>query len=69
MTARSASHHAGIGAVLLGVDGRLQREGRVIHVVAERLLNLTSLLRRLDADTAAAETAGPPLSVAVRDFH
>jgi len=59
----------GIGAVLLGVAGRLQREGQVIHVVAERLFDLTSLLRRLEADPAAAETAGPTLSVAVRDFH
>jgi error-prone DNA polymerase len=69
VTARSASHRAGIGAALLGVDGRLQRECRVIHVVAERLLDLSSLLRRLDADTAAAQIAGPPFSVAVRDFH
>ncbi len=59
----------GIGSVLLGVVGRLQREGQVIHVVAERLLDLTSLLRRLDADPAAAETTGLPLPVAVRDFH
>jgi error-prone DNA polymerase len=60
---------AGIGAVLLGVAGRLQREGQVIHVVAERLSDLTPLLRRLEADTAASGTTAPPLPVAVRDFH
>jgi len=61
----------GIGAALLGVAGRLQREGRVIHVVAERLLDLTPLLGRLEADAApgAAGAAGPPLPVEVRDFH
>ncbi|HEX9702104.1 MAG TPA: error-prone DNA polymerase [Rhodospirillales bacterium] len=52
-----------IGASLLGVRGRLQREGLVIHVVAESLADLSGLLRRLEA------TSAPPLPVAVRDFR
>jgi error-prone DNA polymerase len=52
-----------ISASLLGVRGRLQREGLVIHVVAESLADLSGLLRRLEA------TSAPPLPVAVRDFH
>lgn len=69
MTVRSASRRTGIGAVLLGVAGGLQREGQVIHIVAERLSDLTPLLRRLDTNTAAGKTAAPSLPVAVRDFH
>lgn len=41
---RSVSRRAGICVVLLGIDERLQREGQVTHMVAERLLDLTSLL-------------------------
>ena len=36
-----------LGAKLLGVDGEVQREGLVIHVVAKRLVDLTPLLSRL----------------------
>ncbi|MBV8650092.1 MAG: error-prone DNA polymerase [Alphaproteobacteria bacterium] len=36
-----------LGASLIGCTGRLQREGLVIHVVAERLVDLTPRLRRL----------------------
>ncbi len=36
-----------LGARLIGCTGRLQREGLVIHVVAERLVDLTPRLRRL----------------------
>jgi error-prone DNA polymerase len=39
-----------LGARLVGVTGRLQNEQGVIHVVAERLDDLTPLLRRLSAD-------------------
>jgi error-prone DNA polymerase len=34
-------------ARLLAATGTLQREGRVIHVIAERLVDLTAELRRL----------------------
>ncbi len=56
---------ATLDARLLGVDGRVQREGSVIHVVAERLVDLSPLLARLDAPAAAAE----PLPVPSRDFQ
>ena len=36
-----------MGATLVEVLGRVQREGEVIHVVADRLADLTPLLRKL----------------------
>ena len=36
-----------LGAQLMVVEGRLQKEGLVIHVVAERLIDRSDLLRRL----------------------
>ena len=36
-----------LGAQLLAVQGKVQKEGLVIHVVADRLLDRTDLLRRL----------------------
>ena len=44
-----------LGARLLGVDGDVQREGPVVHVIARRLLDYTPLLGRLPT--------------ASRDFH
>jgi error-prone DNA polymerase len=40
-----------LGAQLLAAQGKLQKEGLVIHVVAERLLDRTDLLRRLAETT------------------
>jgi error-prone DNA polymerase len=44
-----------LGARLLGVFGQVQREGKVVHLVAKRLVDLSSLLGRL--------------VIASRDFH
>ena len=59
-----------LGARLVGVRGRVQKEGdapyRVIHVVAERLTDLSPLLDSLD-QSPAAERA--PLTTPSRDFH
>jgi error-prone DNA polymerase len=55
-----------ISAALLGVAGRVQREGEVIHVVARRLADLSSLLIDIGGDPPAA---GPHLRVAARDFR
>ena len=44
-----------LGARLLGVFGQVQREGRVIHLVAQRLVDLSSWLGELDTRS--------------RDFH
>jgi len=46
---------------LIECDGRLQREGEVIHVIAERMTDRTALLHRL--------AHGEALPVASRDFH
>ncbi|MDX9859767.1 MAG: error-prone DNA polymerase, partial [Rhodospirillales bacterium] len=73
-----------LGAGLLGVAGRVQREGAVIHVLARELVDLTSLLGRLTAGAASPRpqaerlvrgrsglTAGEglPLKVDSHDFH
>ncbi len=44
---------------LLGIDGTLQREGIVIHVIADRLVDLSQHLRTLAED---AEDMPPPLA-------
>jgi len=46
-------------ASLLGIDGTLQREGIVIHVIAERLVDLSHHLRTLSED---AQEMLPPLA-------
>lgn len=45
-----------LGARLLGIHGRLQKEGAVIHLIAERLTDLSALLDRLGQDVAMPET-------------
>ena len=52
-----------LGARLVGVTGRLQNESGVIHVVADRIEDLTPLLRRLSEDAVQADTAIPPGAV------
>ncbi|MDB5411317.1 MAG: dnaE1 [Rhodospirillales bacterium] len=42
-----AHRRAALGATLLQCTGRLQREGLVIHIVAERLVDLSERLRQL----------------------
>ena len=48
-------HQALVGAQLLGVQGRVQREGQVIHVIAHHLKDYTAMLGRL--------------TIRSRDFH
>jgi error-prone DNA polymerase len=55
-----------MGAKLVECQGRVQREGEVIHVVAERLIDLSPLLRRL-WDPEARER--PSLRLRSRDFR
>jgi error-prone DNA polymerase len=55
-----------MGAKLVECQGRVQREGEVIHVVAERLIDLSPLLRQL-WDPEARER--PPLRLHSRDFR
>jgi error-prone DNA polymerase len=44
-----------LGARLVSVTGKLQNESGVIHVVAERVEDLTALLRRLSQDHGCVE--------------
>lgn len=53
-----------LGASLMGVRGRLQREGQVIHVVAEKLMDETRRLATLEEP--GQET---PLAIRSRDFQ
>ena len=48
-----------LGARLLGVEGAIESDGRVVHLVARRFVDHTSLLARLLG----------PLDVASHDFH
>ena len=56
-----------LGAHVLGVEGRVQKEGKVIHVVSERLFDLTPLLATLEHQSAPARF--DPLPLQSRDFH
>ena len=55
-----------MGARLMRVTGKVQREGIVIHVVAERMEDLTERLRDLVPHEIAAE---PRVTYKSRDFH
>jgi error-prone DNA polymerase len=55
-----------MGARLVEVTGRVQREGEVIHVVADRLADLSAVLRRL---WDPGKTAAEELRVESHDFR
>ena len=60
-----------LAAVLLAASGRLQREGLVIHVLAERLIDFSSRLAVLGGGTST-RSAGPDearLQASSRDFR
>jgi error-prone DNA polymerase len=57
-------------STMIGVEGPVQRDGIVVHVLAERLVALDQLLGRLTADVAASsaqDEAG--FDLRPRDFH
>jgi error-prone DNA polymerase len=71
-----------LGCRMVAVEGKLQREGLVVHVVADRVTDLTPLLRTLSEephDTSRiiargdqvkyASSGDPRLRVRSRDFH
>ena len=61
-----------MAARLIRVTGELQREGIVIHVIVQRMEDLTDRLRALaapDADTPPRPAAGERSSYPSRDFH
>jgi error-prone DNA polymerase len=59
-----------LGASLLGIQGTVQRQGRVVHVVAERVYDLSALLARLEAAGVPPPLAPrPPLRIQARHFH
>jgi error-prone DNA polymerase len=55
-----------MGSRLMRVTGKVQREGLVIHVVSERMEDLTERLRDLVAPELVAE---PRITYKSRDFH
>ena len=60
-----------MSAGLLGVAGTVQREGTVIHVLAERLFDLTGRLSDLEGETPrpGGADARRRLGLTSRDFH
>ena len=58
-----------LSAGLVACHGRLQRAGEVVHLVAERLENLTPLLRDLEHAPVFAGQRPAPIRVPTRDFR
>jgi len=59
-----------MGASLLSCHGRLQREGLVIHVVAERLADLSKRLAHLKEDAPHPHRpSSPELAIRSHDFR
>jgi error-prone DNA polymerase len=61
-----------LGARLLGVEGPLQREGLVIHVIAKRLVDLSPRLEQLSApgfDRTAREAGDARALYPSRNFR
>ena len=59
-----------MGARLVACTGKLQIQGEVIHVVAERLVDLTGWLRRLGEGAADGGPQGQlELAIESHDFH
>jgi error-prone DNA polymerase len=57
-------------SMMMGVEGPVQRDGIVVHVLAERLVSLDRLLGRLSADVAASSAQDEArFHVQSRDFH
>jgi len=56
-----------LGSRMVSVTGRMQSESGVIHVVADRIVNLTHLLGHLAADNAAAALTPPGEAVRATD--
>ncbi len=48
-----------LGARLLGIEGRLQREGLVIHVIAKKLIDLSPYLATLSAPLSGPDPGAP----------
>ena len=58
-----------LGASLLGIEGIVQRQGLVVHVVAERLFDLSALLAHLDGAAPPPPAARQRLRIPARNFH
>ncbi len=58
-----------MGARLLRVEGQVQRQGDVIHVVARKLADRSALLGELVDGTARMREAPPHAHYPSRDFH
>ncbi len=58
-----------LGASLLGIQGTVQREGLVVHVIAEQVYDLSALLDRLESASARPSATRPALRIPARDFH
>jgi error-prone DNA polymerase len=58
-----------LGSRLMAVEGKLQCEGSVTHIICERLYNLNDRLNLLTPKATARTTTGGHLLPASRDFR
>jgi error-prone DNA polymerase len=58
-----------LSARLLGIEGRLQREGLVIHVIAKHLIDLSPYLATLNAPLDATSGVPPNADAAARSLY
>jgi error-prone DNA polymerase len=58
-----------MGARMIACTGKLQIQGEVIHVVAERMVDMTPQLRRIGEGAGPADQGRLELAVPSRDFH
>jgi error-prone DNA polymerase len=58
-----------LSARLLGIEGRLQREGLVIHVIAKHLIDLSPCLATLNAPLDAPPGVLPDVDAAARNLY
>jgi len=54
----AAQHRLVLSASMLACHGRVQREGEVVHVIADRLEDLSEMLRSVGERDGAASAAG-----------
>ena len=54
-------------AALIGVTGKIQKEGEVIHVISERIVDLTPLLATIENNGNLDDVAS--MRLRSRNFH
>jgi error-prone DNA polymerase len=58
-----------LAAGMMGIDGRVQREGEVIHVIVQKAEDLTEMLRGVAQREGGPGDAADPAVQRVRDIY